>query len=74
MGGGARRARVFGERGLIADASRIRELVLGVQGGVLVPLAVVTELAGAEAAEVVHVHPSSTDCSCVYSATPCPSK
>ena len=42
--------RVLGERGRIARASRVRELVLGFQDGLLVPLAVVTGLAGAEAA------------------------
>jgi VIT1/CCC1 family predicted Fe2+/Mn2+ transporter len=41
------RARVLGERGRIARLSRIRELVLGFQDGLLVPLAVVTGLAGA---------------------------
>ena len=50
MGGEALRARVLGERGRIARSSRIRELVLGFQDGLLVPLAVVTGLAGAEAA------------------------
>ena len=44
------RRRVLGERGRIARASRIRELVLGFQDGLLVPLAVVTGLAGADAA------------------------
>ena len=48
--GEALRARVLGERGRIARASRIRELVLGFQDGLLVPLAVVTGLAGADAA------------------------
>lgn len=46
-GGPALRARVLGERDRIARASRIRELVLGAQDGLLVPLAVVTGLAGA---------------------------
>jgi len=46
-GGDALRARVLGERGRIARLSRIRELVLGFQDGLLVPLAVVTGLAGA---------------------------
>ena len=41
---------MLGERGRIARASRIRELVLGFQDGLLVPLAVVTGLAGADAA------------------------
>lgn len=41
------RAHVLGERGRIARLSRIRELVLGFQDGLLVPLAVVTGLAGA---------------------------
>jgi len=45
--GDALRARVLGERGRIARLSRIRELVLGFQDGLLVPLAVVTGLAGA---------------------------
>ena len=48
--GEAFRARVLGERGRIARASRIRELALGFQDGLLVPLAVVTGLAGADAA------------------------
>lgn len=43
----ALRARVLGERARIARLSRIRELVLGFQDGLLVPLAVVTGLAGA---------------------------
>src|SRR5919201_6293280 len=43
----ALRAHVLGERGRIARLSRIRELVLGAQDGLLVPLAVVTGLAGA---------------------------
>lgn len=46
-GGEALRARVLGERGRISRLSRIRELVLGFQDGLLVPLAVVTGLAGA---------------------------
>lgn len=41
------RRRVLAERGRIAATSRIRELVLGFQDGLLVPLAVVTGLAGA---------------------------
>jgi VIT1/CCC1 family predicted Fe2+/Mn2+ transporter len=49
-GGDALRARVLAERPRIARASRIRELVLGFQDGLLVPLAVVTGLAGADAA------------------------
>lgn len=49
-GGEALRVRVLGERGRIARLSRIRELVLGFQDGLLVPLAVVTGLAGANAA------------------------
>jgi VIT1/CCC1 family predicted Fe2+/Mn2+ transporter len=48
--GEALRARVLGERGRIARLSRIRELVLGFQDGLLVPLAVVTGLAGANVA------------------------
>lgn len=47
VGGETLRARVLGERGRIARLSRIRELVLGFQDGLLVPLAVVTGLAGA---------------------------
>ncbi|HET7572853.1 MAG TPA: VIT1/CCC1 transporter family protein, partial [Gaiellaceae bacterium] len=50
IGGEALRARVLGERGRIARLSRIRELVLGFQDGLLVPLAVVTGLAGANVA------------------------
>jgi hypothetical protein len=49
-GGEVLRARVLAERPRIARASRIRELVLGFQDGLLVPLAVVTGLAGADAA------------------------
>jgi len=44
------RQRVLGERERIGRLSRIREFVLGFQDGLLVPLAVVTGLAGAEAA------------------------
>ena len=47
VSGEALRARVLAERRRIARASRIRELVLGFQDGLLVPLAVVTGLAGA---------------------------
>jgi len=49
-GGETLRQRVLGERARIARASRIRELVLGFQDGLLVPLAVVTGLAGAQVA------------------------
>jgi vacuolar iron transporter family protein len=45
----ALRARVLGERHRIARRSRIREVVLGAQDGLLVPLGVVTGLAGAAA-------------------------
>jgi VIT1/CCC1 family predicted Fe2+/Mn2+ transporter len=48
-GGPALRARVLSERARIGRLSRIRELVLGFQDGLLVPLAVVTGLAGANA-------------------------
>lgn len=48
--GAALRERVLQERGRISRRSRIRELVLGFQDGLLVPLAVVTGLAGADAA------------------------
>jgi vacuolar iron transporter family protein len=41
---------VLGERERIGRLSRIRELVLGFQDGLLVPLAVVTGLAGADVA------------------------
>ena len=44
------RRRVLAERDRIGRLSRIRELVLGFQDGLLVPLAVVTGLAGADAA------------------------
>jgi VIT1/CCC1 family predicted Fe2+/Mn2+ transporter len=44
------RRRVLGERERISRLSRIRELVLGFQDGLLVPLAVVTGLAGADVA------------------------
>lgn len=46
-GGEALRRRVLGERERISRLSRIRELVLGFQDGLLVPLGVVTGLAGA---------------------------
>lgn len=46
-GGEALRQDVLGERDRIARLSRIRELVLGGQDGLLVPLGVVTGLAGA---------------------------
>lgn len=48
VGGEELRARVLGERARIGRLSRIRELVLGFQDGLLVPLAVVTGLAGAQ--------------------------
>ena len=54
-GGEPLRQRVLGERGRIARTSRIRELVLGFQDGLLVPLAVVTGLAGAHAASATVV-------------------
>jgi VIT1/CCC1 family predicted Fe2+/Mn2+ transporter len=44
----ALRDRVLSERERISKLSRIRELVLGFQDGLLVPLAVVTGLAGAD--------------------------
>jgi VIT1/CCC1 family predicted Fe2+/Mn2+ transporter len=44
------RLRVLAERHRISRTSRVREFVLGFQDGLLVPLAVVTGLAGAEAA------------------------
>lgn len=47
VAGEALRTRVLSERGRIARLSRIRELVLGFQDGLLVPPAVVTGLAGA---------------------------
>jgi VIT1/CCC1 family predicted Fe2+/Mn2+ transporter len=49
------RLRVLAERGRISRISRIRELVLGFQDGLLVPLAVVTGLAGADAASATVV-------------------
>jgi vacuolar iron transporter family protein len=49
-GGEPLRRRVLAERARIASRSRIRELVLGFQDGLLVPLAVVTGLAGAQVA------------------------
>ena len=49
-GGDALRDLVLGERERISRRSRVRELVLGFQDGLLVPLAVVTGLAGADAA------------------------
>jgi VIT1/CCC1 family predicted Fe2+/Mn2+ transporter len=54
-GGEALRRRVFGERARVARSSRIREFVLGFQDGLLVPLAVVTGLAGAEVASATVV-------------------
>jgi len=48
-GGEELREHVLGERVRIARLSRIRELVLGFQDGLLVPLGVVTGLAGAAA-------------------------
>lgn len=44
---------VFDERARIARLSRIREVVLGTQDGLLVPLGVVTGLAGASATATV---------------------
>ena len=49
-GGEALRTKVLAERARISRLSRIRELVLGFQDGLLVPLAVVTGLAGADVA------------------------
>jgi VIT1/CCC1 family predicted Fe2+/Mn2+ transporter len=46
---------VLAERDRIASRSRIRELVLGFQDGLLVPLAVVTGLAGAQVASATVV-------------------
>ncbi len=54
-GGEPLRRRVLGERARIARSSRIRELVLGFQDGLLVPLAVVTGLAGAQVASATVV-------------------
>jgi VIT1/CCC1 family predicted Fe2+/Mn2+ transporter len=48
-----RSRRVVSERARIARLSRIRELVLGTQDGLLVPLGVVTGLAGAQASATV---------------------
>jgi VIT1/CCC1 family predicted Fe2+/Mn2+ transporter len=53
--GDALRRRVLAERGRISRISRIRELVLGFQDGLLVPLAVVTGLAGADEASATVV-------------------
>lgn len=50
IGGELLRRRVLGERGRISRIARVREFVLGFQDGLLVPLAVVTGLAGAEVA------------------------
>ncbi|HSP73905.1 MAG TPA: VIT1/CCC1 transporter family protein [Gaiellaceae bacterium] len=50
IGGEPLRRRVLGERGRISRTSRVREFVLGFQDGLLVPLAVVTGLAGADVA------------------------
>jgi vacuolar iron transporter family protein len=49
-GGAELRRVVLGERHRISRLSRVRELVLGFQDGLLVPLAVVTGLAGANVA------------------------
>ncbi|MHB1242381.1 MAG: VIT1/CCC1 transporter family protein [Gaiellaceae bacterium] len=54
-GGEPLRRRVLAERERIARTSRVREFVLGFQDGLLVPLAVVTGLAGAEAASATVV-------------------
>jgi VIT1/CCC1 family predicted Fe2+/Mn2+ transporter len=53
--GDALRNRVLSERGRISRLSRIREIVLRFQDGLLVPLAVVTGLAGAANSTVVIV-------------------
>lgn len=53
--GEALRKRVLSERGRISKLSRIREVVLGFQDGLLVPLAVVTGLAGVANSTVVIV-------------------
>lgn len=53
--GEALRKRVLGEKERISKLSRIREVVLGFQDGLLVPLAVVTGLAGAAAGSTVVV-------------------
>jgi vacuolar iron transporter family protein len=49
-GGEPLRRRVLAERERISRTSRVREFVLGFQDGLLVPLAVVTGLAGADVA------------------------
>ena len=49
-GGELLRSRVLGERERISRTARVREFVLGFQDGLLVPLAVVTGLAGADVA------------------------
>lgn len=51
--GEALRKRVLSESGRISRLSRIREVVLGFQDGLLVPLAVVTGLAGAAASSTI---------------------
>ena len=48
IGGEELRLRALGERDRISRLSRVRELVLGFQDGLLVPLAVVTGLAAAD--------------------------
>ena len=53
--GEALRTSVLGERKRISKLSRIREVVLGFQDGLLVPLAVVTGLAGAAVSSMVVV-------------------
>ena len=53
--GEALRTRVLGERKRISKLSRIREVVLGFQDGLLVPLAVVTGLAGAAVSSTIVV-------------------
>ena len=51
--GEALRGSVLGERKRISRLSRIREIVLGFQDGLLVPLAVVTGLAGAAVSSTI---------------------
>lgn len=53
--GEALRTSVLGEKKRISKLSRIREVVLGFQDGLLVPLAVVTGLAGAAASSIIVV-------------------
>jgi len=64
------RRRVLAERDRIGRLSRIRELVLGFQDGLLVPLAVVTGLAGADVARsTVRIPSAASRKACITTST-----